>query len=237
MRTLLHRRIKAVFILMGGLGMVALGVALLAVMVPGGDDDLRAYQAAKRCTAVPSVPRDCLWTEEFTVSSVHLTSARGKSSSVRLRGQGGEEWKVEAEKDFLVGLDKGDRVTGTIWRGRITELSADGDVQKTQDAPADMGTRAFIGALILLPPGLLAMVAGAWRLARSRRPEPTPGMTATTGLAVALVFTGMFSPVFAPGEAEDFSDTLITWLIMAAIATVVAIGYVAHMSSEDAETS
>ncbi|MFC9972589.1 hypothetical protein ACFVH6_17050 [Spirillospora sp. NPDC127200] len=237
MHTLLRRRVRAALLLVGGLSLVAVGITMLAVMVPGGDDELRAYQAAQRCATVPSVPRDCLWTEEFTVSSVHLTNARGKASSVRLRDQGGDEWTVKAEKGALVGLDKGERVTGTIWRGTVTELSADGDTQKTRDTPANMRTRAFIGALILLPPGLLAMVAGAWRLIRSRRPELTPGMSATTGLAFTLVFTGLFSPVFAAGEEEDFSNTLIAWLIMAAIAAVVAVGYAAHLRSEKAEST
>ncbi|MFD0854727.1 hypothetical protein ACFQ07_20985, partial [Actinomadura adrarensis] len=197
---------------------------------------------ATRCPSAPPGPSapsqaaDCLWTQEFTVTGVRLSKKRGETDRAYLTDANGDRWTADADKDpILAGLDEGDRITGTIWRGEITEISADGDTQRTYDAPADMGTRAFIGALIVIPPGMLAVTAGLWRLVCIRRPDTAPGIVAAQGLAIALFMTGLFSPIFAAGEQEDFSNTLIAWLVMAAIAFAVAIGYVSHERSRKAE--
>ncbi|MGK5550860.1 hypothetical protein ACSNOI_04535 [Actinomadura kijaniata] len=237
MHALLRHRLMAVLCLAGGLNLVAWSIAGIVLLAPDGDRDLRLYRAAARCPAAPSGPAECRWTREFTVVAVDLTTSRSSSSSVRLRDASGSERKVATTKDLLTGLDRGERVTGTIWRGRIAEISADGKTRKTADAPDDLRARVLIGALILAPPGLLAMVAATWRLVRFRRPEPTPGMVATLGLAFALGFIGLLSPLFAGGGEEDFSATLVPWLIMASIALVVAIGYAAHLRSENTRPS
>jgi hypothetical protein len=210
-------------------------------MAPDGDRDLRAYEAAGRCPSAPSGEAECRWTQEFTVSRVRLSNKRKKPNRAYLKDANGGDWVFSADKDpILAGLERGDRLTGTVWRGRITEITevaGDGDTQKVYAAPVDLGTRSFIGALILIPPGLLGVFAGSWRLLRIRRPGTVPSLVATQGLAIALFMTGLFSPVFAGGEEEDFSRTLIAWLVMAAIAVIVALGYVAHARSENAGTA
>ncbi|GAA1579635.1 hypothetical protein GCM10009678_72940 [Actinomadura kijaniata] len=237
MRTLLRHPLMAVLCLVGGLNLVAWGIAGAVLLAPGGDRDLRLYRAAARCPSAPSGPAECRWTQEFTVVGVRLTTSRYDPDSARLRDAGGSEQEVATDKDLLAGLDKGERVTGTVWRGRIVEISADGETRKTDAAPDDLRARFLIGALVIVPPGLLATLAAAWRLVRFRRPEPTPGMTVTLGLAFALGLIGILSPAFAAGREEDLSNTLVPWLIMTPIALVVALGYAAHLRSENAGPS
>ncbi|GAA0551605.1 hypothetical protein [Actinomadura livida] len=211
--------------LAAGVGLVVLAAGLLAAEAPDGDRDLRAYESATRCQAPPRAPADCRWTAKFTVSDVRLTSKRGESDSAVLTDADGDGWETSYPNSgpVLNTLDEGDRVTGTVWRGRLTEIAAMGQSQRTHAAPVDMRTRVLIGALILVPGGVLMTAASTWRLLRLRaRPEPTPGMVATLGLAYALFLAGLFSPLLVSAGGENFRTTLAVWVPIAAVMTAAA---------------
>jgi hypothetical protein len=220
--------VGTVVTLLAGVAIAATGIAFVAANFPGGVRDLRAYQAAPRCPAAPSGPAECRWTEEFTVSGVHLTYKRGDSNRVVLTGADGERWETRypTRGPVVDGLDEGDHVTGTVWRGRLTEIAADGESQRTFDAPADLRARSLVLGLITVPGGLLMAAACVWRLAR-RASAPTPGMVAALGLSIALIFAGLVAPVLTAGSGkESFWPVAAVWLPIAAVMTAVARGYV-----------
>ncbi|MDL4813332.1 hypothetical protein [Actinomadura opuntiae] len=210
---ILRGRVGAGIVLVVGVALVALGLFLSIRIAPGGVRDLHAYQAAPRCAAAPSGAADCRWTQRFTVADIRLTSSRGDVDHAFLTDERGRRWRTEYadRKPVLTDLKEGDQVTGTVWRGRLTEISANGASQKTQDAPADLRARVLILALIVVPSGLLVAVAGGWRLARR---APTPGMAATLGVALGLFLAGLFSPMIG---GEDFWTVAAVWLPVAAL--------------------
>ncbi|MEU3839346.1 hypothetical protein AB0E88_04870 [Streptomyces sp. NPDC028635] len=67
-------------------------------------------------------------------------------------------------------LGKGDRITGTVWRGVVVEVAHGDDRQTSADAPRDEPQMAgAVGTFAGLTAGL-ALVFGAIRLARPRDP-------------------------------------------------------------------
>ncbi|GII57585.1 hypothetical protein Pth03_59740 [Planotetraspora thailandica] len=232
---ILRSTVATVLTLLAGVALVVLAAFLVATIAPGGDRDLHAYEAAARCPAAPSAPAECRWTQEFTVSGVSLTQSRGKLNRVLLMSADGVRWETFYSSDGPVvdGIHKGDRVTGTIWRGLLTEIAAEGASQKTDDAPADIRTRVLILALIIVPTGILMTIACAWRLRRRAAPAPTPGMVATLGLAFGLFFCGLFSPLPLVGRDENFWMVAAVWFPAAAILTAVARNYVTRKRTQD----
>ncbi|QKG23387.1 hypothetical protein [Actinomadura verrucosospora] len=224
LRGMLRHRIGAAVVLLSGTALVLIGVLMSVRIAPDGVRDLHAYEAAPRCAAAPSEPAECRWTEPFTVTGIHLTGKRGDSDRAYLTSADGTRWKTAyANRNPLLGdLEKGDRVTGTVWRGLLTEISRGGTSQRTQDAPADMRARVLILALIVVPSGLLTAVAGAWRLVRS---HPTTGMAATLGLGCALFGAGLFSPVIG---GESLAGVAAVWLPVAVVSSGIAIWYTVH---------
>ncbi|MEU6036244.1 hypothetical protein ABZ801_12620 [Actinomadura sp. NPDC047616] len=237
---ILRSVIGTVVTLLVGVGLATLGIFFAVTQAPDGVRDLRAYEAAQRCPAAPSGPAECRWTKEFTVSGVRLTNKRGESDRVVLTDADGVRWETyySSRVPLVDSLDEGDRVTGTIWRGRLTEIAADGESQRTHEAPANLRARFLILALITVPSGLLMAASCLWRLAR-RASDPTPGMVATLGLSFGLFFGGLFTPLLTAGSREEnFWLTAAVWLPIAAIMTAVARVHVTQKrAAADADTA
>ncbi|MFF9089973.1 hypothetical protein ACF1BE_26895 [Streptomyces sp. NPDC014991] len=132
----------------------------------------REYKAAKACPARTVVLRseDCLRKVPFTVEGTRKTP---KNLRATLLGREPFPRTVVPFGDsgpVLSGLQRGDRVTGTVWRGVVVVVAA-GDVrQDSADAPRDepQMTAAFGTFAGLL--AALALVFGVMRLARPRDP-------------------------------------------------------------------
>jgi hypothetical protein len=220
---ILDRTVTTLFALLGGVALVGGATELATVVAPDNVRELHAYEAAPRCSAAPSTPAECRWTEEFTVSDIHVVRnyEKGERSAVLTRASGAR-WNTEFNQSgpVLEQLDEGDRVTGTIWRGRLTEITANGAVQQTRWAPAGGGAPDIL-ALVLASSGLLVIVACAWRLQRRRA---TPAMEATIVLGLGLLYVGLLSAaaLFAlalflwPSVADNF------WLFAAFFCTGAA---------------
>ncbi|MGP4029817.1 hypothetical protein [Actinomadura sp. 3N407] len=220
----------AIVFLLVGLGMVAGAVGALVAYLPDGVRDLRAYEAATPCPTVSIEPADCLWKQEFTVTEVDDPRGRGKGPYTILTDADGHRWRsTYGDPGPVWGeLAKGDRVTGTIWRGTLTEISEGGASQSTSQAPADMRARSAVLALILLPSGLSLAIVSGWRFARRRAsPTLTPGQSASFGLSFGLLMAGLISPVPAAllpydGELEHAGFTALIWLPIASLMAVLA---------------
>jgi hypothetical protein len=219
--------VAAVLILLGALAVVSLVAVLVVTQAPDGVRDLHAYQRAARCPAAPSGSADCHWTETFTVTGVHYSHGRNDSHRAYLTGPDGRRWTTAYASGgpLLYGIGEGDRVTGTLWRGRLTEIATGGVSQETMDAPADMRARVLVLAVIVIPPGLLLAAACVWRLCRLRA-APTPGLVATRGLAAGLFLGPLFSLLPLGHRAENLWWVTGAWLIVATLLTVVGRVYV-----------
>ncbi|NDU77206.1 hypothetical protein GWI34_31975 [Actinomadura sp. DSM 109109] len=221
---ILRSTVATVLTLATAVAFVALAVFLLLSEAPGGTRDLTAYEAAPRCPAPPSGPAECRWTQRFTVAGVHLAYKRGDTDRATLTDADGRRWETAYpnRRPLVGGLGEGDEVTGTVWRGRVTEIAARGESQETEAAPDDLRARYLIGGLILIPPGVLTAAACAWRLAARVGRDPSRGMVATLGLAVGVFFAGLFSPLIGSAAGEDFWLTAAVWLPLAALLAVGA---------------
>lgn len=220
----LRNVVTTVFTLLASVGLVAVATVLVTKNAVDGDRDLRAYEAAPRCRSAPSAPAECLWMQEFTVFRIHLYAGKGDHTRAFLISAYGTRLETTYQSDGPVvnRLHEGDRVTGIIWRGRLTEITAsDAAVfaaQKTTAAPVDWRARSFTLALVIAPSGLLTTVVCAWRLLRRRAvPTPTLGMDATLALAILFFIVGLFSifltSIFVVAiEPPPASDIEIFWL-------------------------
>ncbi|MGD3109422.1 hypothetical protein [Streptomyces sp. YGL11-2] len=132
----------------------------------------RDYKAAEVCPARRVIPRseDCLREVDFTVEGTRNTA---KDMRATLRGPAPFPRMVVPFGDpgpVLSGLQRGDRVTGTVWHG-VVVVVAEGDFrQSSADAPRDEPQMAaavgtFAGLL-----AVLALMFGAMHLARPRDP-------------------------------------------------------------------
>ncbi|WP_148046283.1 hypothetical protein [Halostreptopolyspora alba] len=218
-----------VFILLISLALLVLFVFLIAKEAPGGRDELRDYEAAKRCPPASSGPADCLGTYEFTVAEVTIDE-RGRDHTYRaiLTDAGGDEWKTYYTNPgpVLEHLDEGDRVTGTVWRGMLTEIEAEGASQETSQAPADMLARRLLTGIMVIPACLLIAGVCVWRL---RSAGPATGMGLTLFLAMWWFIAGGVSPIMLGAwlgdsveETDDVWMVALLWLALAALLTVMA---------------
>lgn len=174
------------------------------------------------------------------MSDIHLvaTGKNGADSAV-LTGASGASWDTvyRDRGPVLEKLADGDRVTGTVWRGELTEIMANGVVQSSVKAPVDERPHSFMLALVLVPSGLLLIVTGAWRLLRGRG---APAMEATLALGLGLLGVGLFSDIalYIPGlflphrVADSFWMFAAIFLAAAGWLTVV----VRRSLKRDAET-
>lgn len=236
---ILRSTVGTVLLLLLAITGVALTTSFVVAEAPDGTRTLDAYNAAPRCPAAPSAPAECRWTQEFTVTNVHRTHKRSEMDGALLTDADGREWKTSYVDNgpVLDDMDKGDQVTGTIWRGHVTEVAMNGASQDTDAAPDDLRARYLIGGLIIIPPALLLAAVCVWRLGRRAAPNPTPGMRATFGLTIALLFAGLFSPVLASAAGEKFWAVAAVWLPLAAVLTIATRVYVVRQRPRDADAA
>jgi hypothetical protein len=142
--------------------------------LPSDRTQYREYKAAEVCPARSVIPRaeDCLRELTFTVED---TQKHPKGMRATLLGPEpfpkmvvpfGDPWPV------LSGLQRGDRVTGTVWRGTVVVIAKGDARQNSSDAPRDepqmiAAAGTFAGLL-----AALALIFGAMHLARPRDPAP-----------------------------------------------------------------
>jgi hypothetical protein len=142
--------------------------------LPSDRTQYREYKAAEVCPARSVMPRaeDCLREITFTVEDTSLGAKRMTATLLGPEPFPGTVVSFGDPGPVLSGLQRGDRITGTVWRGVVVVI-AEGDArQNSTDAPRDepqmtaaVGT--FTGLL-----AALALMFGAIHLARPRDPGP-----------------------------------------------------------------
>ncbi|MFJ9855106.1 hypothetical protein [Streptomyces sp. NPDC101150] len=130
----------------------------------------REYRAAEACPAREVIPRqeDCLRKVTFTVEGTRNTSKNMRATLLGPEPFPRTVVPFGDSEPVLSALRRGDRVTGTVWRGVVVVVAEGDGRQDSADAPRDepqmtaaIGT--FAGLL-----AALALMFGAMRLARPR---------------------------------------------------------------------
>ncbi|WP_344345543.1 hypothetical protein, partial [Kitasatospora putterlickiae] len=140
---------------------------LFAVMLPDDADRHRSYAAAAPCQAGSpgGSVEECVRTVPFTVSGTVVRDA-GKSSEYRATLDGAPFWSGEVRfgdaGPLLSDLKPGDRVDGTVWRGRVMRLERAGVAQASSEEPRDepqftAGVGTYAGMLAVLTVALGAL--------------------------------------------------------------------------------
>ncbi|MGV9423934.1 hypothetical protein ACWDO7_06515 [Streptomyces sp. NPDC003656] len=207
--------------------LVAVGLlAFAGLQLPRTVERDRALKEAVPCRSVPREPADCLWRQPFTVTAIHLWSGRrGDGIHATLISPGGGKWPTEFRNDgpVLSGLDEGDRVTGTIWRGRLVRISADGAVQVTENSP-DALPESIVALLVVCGPSCLVLaVACGWRLRSPKERGWRRGPKLTAALAAGLAGAGLIAALVALKFGLPLWAMPAIWLPLAALATALAI--------------
>ncbi|KUJ39292.1 MULTISPECIES: hypothetical protein [Streptomyces] len=164
-----------------------------AAWLPADIKHYRDYVAARPCPAHPrpEVAHDCLRTVSFTVENTEVRGGRNGSYKATLSGApAGNGEAVFGDPDpVLETLEPGDRITGTVWRGRVMTISKAGAEQTTSDAPRDepqmtaaLGT--FLGLL-----AAMTLLFGTVRLTSPRSHAPFTWRPYGRPLFIAMAIT------------------------------------------------
>ncbi|WP_240512882.1 hypothetical protein [Streptomyces griseoruber] len=151
---------------------------VFTLWLPGDIDRYRDYTRAEPCAAgtSPREHEDCLREVAFTVDGTRIKG--GRSAVYEATLSGAPSWNGVLEfgdsGPLLSELERGDRVTGTVWRGDIMALSRDGVRQKSSDEPRDEPQMAAALGTCAGLLSALALAVGAARLTRPRPPHPFP---------------------------------------------------------------
>ncbi|MFE6866300.1 hypothetical protein ACFVFS_07060 [Kitasatospora sp. NPDC057692] len=145
---------------------------VFAAMLPDDAERYRSYTAAAACPAgSPGAAREeCVRSVPFSVTGTVVRHA-GKSSEFRATLDGAPLWSGEVRfgnaGPLLDDLKPGDRVDGTVWRGRVMRLERSGVAQASTDEPRDeaqvtagVGTFAALLAVLTAALGALRFTGG-----------------------------------------------------------------------------
>ncbi|NEA53283.1 hypothetical protein G3I60_03640 [Streptomyces sp. SID13666] len=179
----------------------------------------REYRAAEVCSVRTVIPasEDCLRELSFTVEGTHKTAKNMRATLLGPRPFGRVVVPFSDSGPTLSGLQKGDRVTATVWRG-VVVMVAEGDArQHSADAPRDEPQMtAAVGTFA----GLLAALAfmfGAMHLVRPRDPGLFTWRPYGKWL---LIVTGATCVVVGLGTVW----TGLPWLLVPTVCGVVVAG-------------
>ncbi|MFJ5830583.1 hypothetical protein [Streptomyces sp. NPDC093089] len=217
---------RAALIGLGGLTALTAG-ALLLVTLPQAAADEGAFQGATVCRG--SATRECVRAAWFAVESVRVHRGKGSGGWVVVSGTDEAAGKTTFTgiTDFLDQVQPGDRVVGTVWRGRIVVLGNDRSAQRTDSHPVgDAQFAAGTGTALLLLGGLGVHVS-QWSL----RHQETSAWRRSTALsrsawAVSLLSAwSFFLPMLLQGRSTDLDVYFALWTPAAlAAATFLARG-------------
>lgn len=193
------------------------GAAVLAVPCRHSLSTARAYEAAPKTRGIPAV-----------VSKLeNYSNGHGGHYWLEVEGPPSVSGRISLDDSgpVLSRLRKGDRVEVVVWHGRRTDITFDGRVQQTVEAPTT-NPGLWLGVGLSMPVGgVLALYAAVWLRRGTREPArrraadgfPLAGKMIAGALVVTVV-----SGIAASGEHEsDPLEFVVTWLLFALIGLAV----------------
>lgn len=193
------------------------GAAVLAVPYRHSLSTARAYEATSGTRGIPAVVRKLedhsnghggsYWLEVAGPSSVSGTISLDDSGPVLSR------------------LRKGDRIGVVVWHGRRTDITFDGRVQQTVEAPT-MIPGLYLGAgLSMLVGGVLALYTAVWLRRGTHEParrHAADGLPLTGKVIAGACAVTVVSGIAVSGAHEsDPLEFVGIWLVLALISLAV----------------
>jgi hypothetical protein len=193
------------------------GAAVLAVPYHHSLSTVRAYEAAPRTRGIPAVVRELEDHSNGHGGDYWLEVAGPSSVSGRI--------SLDDSGPVLSRLRKGDRIGVVVWHGRRTDITFDGRVQQTVEAPT-MTPGLYLGVgLSMLAGGVLALYTAVWLRRRMREParrRATNGLPLTGKMIAGACAVTVVSGIATSDEHEsDPLGFVVTWLILALVGLAV----------------
>ncbi|MEV4993954.1 PH domain-containing protein [Streptomyces niveus] len=202
-------------------GLLVLGVALLAgsalaaAFVPAASAQLREWRAAASCPK-GAVGRECLSTQAAVVETTDPAGSRGRSWLYFTDDRPVD--RLSVDQDAANAFRPGDRVTLTVWRGAVRQVS-DGRHEWTEHFAT--------GGEIAVVSGLLALGAGvpAAQLLIRRRARRLPADSVVPSVwpfVVALAGTGVWLLPYVHTLTTDpfLSGAALRWSVPGVVVSV-----------------
>lgn len=193
------------------------GAAVLAVPYRHSLSTARAYEAAPATRGVPAVVRKL---EDYS-------NGHGGTYWVEVAGPASVSGRIVLGDSgpVLSRLRRGDRIGVVVWHGRRTDITFDGRVQQTVEAPT-LNPGLYLGVGLSMPAGgVLALYIAVWL--RRRTHEQARGRAADgfplTGKMIAGACAVTVVSGIAASDAHE-SDPLAfvgIWLTVALISLAV----------------
>ncbi len=193
------------------------GAAVLAVPYRHSLSTVRAYEAAPRTRGIPAVVRKLEDHSNGHGGDYWLEVAGPSSVSGRI--------SLDDSGPVLSRLRKGDRIGVVVWHGRRTDITFDGRVQQTVEAPTT-NPGLYLGAgLSMLAGGVLALYSAVWLRHGTREParrRAADGLPLTGKMIAGACAVTVVSGIAASDEHEsDPLGFVVTWLILALVSLAV----------------
>jgi len=193
------------------------GAVVLAVPYRHSLSTARAYEAAPKTRGIPAVVRKL---EDYS-------TGHGSKYWVEVAGPPSVSGRITLADSgpVLSRLRKGDHIGVVVWHGHRTDITFDGRVQQTVEAPTTY-PGLYLGAGLSLPAGgVLALYTAVW-LRRGTHEQARPGAAdgfpltgrMIAGACVATVVSG----ITASGDHESDPLAFVAiWLAFALISLAV----------------
>lgn len=153
-------------------------------------------------------------------------------------GHGGNYWLEVAGPSSVSGrislddsgpvlsrLRKGDRIGVVVWHGHRTDITFDGRVQQTVEAPTTYPGLYLGAGLSMLGGGVLALCTAVWLRRGTREParrRAADGLPLTGKMiAGACVLTVVSGIVTSGAHESDPLGFVVTWLLLALVSLAV----------------
>ncbi|WP_415950556.1 hypothetical protein [Streptomyces sp. KLOTTS4A1] len=186
-------RRRGLVVLPIGLAVLVIGALTLFGLLPRMVAEERAFTSAVPCAAPDqAVWQDCLQPARFKVVDKEIRGGKQSVYRLGISGPGPASGRVELDSDaerWLRGLDEGDEVEATVWRGEVVAVHDGERNWATEADPTGALPRYAAGGSAELLVGAPLTLAGLWWLLRPHScvPRQPRTLVATAWLAPALL--------------------------------------------------
>jgi hypothetical protein len=202
-----------------------LAVAWLSLLYGHASASAQAYDSAPWCSTLPSTAdhHQCRYGLSATVTEVHMSSGKGASYWMALRGVPPADGRITfaADADVLDIAGIGDTVHVEVWRDRVVRVELDGYSDATAESPSYPARRAlaWLIAAVAVAATLLAVGAGQrygpWGRRWYRGAVGGLGIAAVGAVMAAAVImvdpTATFLAYAIPGLLLAFGVPIAAW--------------------------
>ncbi|MFI6620259.1 hypothetical protein [Streptomyces sp. NPDC050528] len=193
------------------------GAAVLAVPYRHSLSTARAYEAPPKTRAIPAVVRKL----------ENYSTGRGGTYWVEVAGPPSVSGRITLADSgpVLSRLRKGDHIGVVVWHGHRTDITFDGRVQQTVEAPTMIPGLYLAAGLSMPAAGVLALYTAVWLRRGTHEParrRPADGFPLAGRMIAGACVVTVVSGIATSGAHEsDPLALVVIWLAFALIGLAV----------------